>query len=183
MGLPANIILIGFMGSGKTSTGKELSHILGFQFLDMDQLIEEKSDKKIKTIFEENGEVFFRNLEKEVIGQLRSKKNFVISSGGGAWIDQENREVLLQLGWCVWLKVSAEKAWKRVSPHSLQRPLLAGQNVSLKKLEEMLNTRNPVYSLAHRSFDTDEKSPKEIALEILKILKEEQPFDLSALPE
>lgn len=178
MGLPPNIILVGFMGSGKTSTGKELANILGFQFLDMDQLIEEKTDKKIKTIFEEKGEPFFRNQEKEVIDQIRSKKHCIISTGGGAWINQENRELLLTLGWCVWLKVSAEKAWKRVSPHLLQRPLLTGHNASLKRLSDMLNTRDPLYSLAHHSFDTDEKNPKEAALEIFRVLKEEQPFDL-----
>src|SRR5271170_153328 len=100
MGWPSNIVLVGFMGSGKTTTGKELAHVLGFQFLDTDQLIEKKNNKKIKSIFEEEGEVFFRNQEKEIIDKLLSKNNCIISTGGGAWISEENREKLMALGWC-----------------------------------------------------------------------------------
>ena len=124
MGLPSNIFLVGFMGSGKTSTGKELSKILNFHFWDMDSWIEEKNGKKIPEIFEKHGESYFRREEEEAIKWFEGKSNYVVSTGGGAWINKDIREHLLRAGWCIWLKVSPEVMWKRVSSHMGNRPLL-----------------------------------------------------------
>jgi shikimate kinase len=181
MSLPPNIILIGFMGAGKTSVGKELAELLGFNFLDTDQLIEDKNGEKITKIFEEKGESFFRAEEKEVLQNLIDKKRFVLSTGGGIWLDKENRERLIELGWCVWLKVSAETAWQRISPNLSQRPLLQRSSDPFQTLSRLLSERKDSYSLTHSSFEADFKNPREIALTILGVLKEEKPFDLSKL--
>jgi shikimate kinase len=181
MTLPPNIILIGFMGSGKTSTGKELSKILNFYFLDTDQWIEEKNKIQIPEIFEKYGEAYFRKQEKSAIHWLESKKNYVISTGGGSWFNSENRKRLLKLGWCVWLRVSSDVAWERVGNHLNQRPLLAKSKDPFRQLEAMLTNRAPIYALAQISIDTNSKNPKEVASEIFEALKKERPFDLPKL--
>jgi shikimate kinase len=181
MGLPNNIILIGFMGSGKTSTGKELGKLLEYNFWDMDQWIEEKNKKNISNIFTEKGEEYFRSQESEAVDWLKGKQRIIASTGGGSWVNQANREKLLKLGWCVWLKVSAEKALERIGMNLSQRPVLAQSKKPLIEINNILSFRNQFYSLAHTSVATDKKKPKEVALEILKILKEDQPFDLPSL--
>lgn len=183
MKLPPNIILTGFMGCGKTSTGKELAKVLDFEFCDVDQWIEEKNKKKIPKIFEENGEGYFRQQERHAIRALAAQKNSIIATGGGAWIDQENRERLLQTGWCVWLKVSIESVWQRIGSHISQRPLLAQSPNPLETMAIMLNEREPFYSLAHSRIDTDGKIPKEVALEVVGTIQKEKPFDLPPMQE
>jgi shikimate kinase len=183
MNLAPNIILLGFMGSGKTTTGKELSKLTGFQFVDTDHLIEEKNNKKVARIFAEEGELFFRFQEKEAVKWLETGRNHVVSTGGGIWMDPENRQKLLDAGWCVWLKVTASTVLKRVENNLSQRPLLAHSPDPKRTIEELLTAREPFYSLAHVSFDTDGKNPGEVALEIFHHLKREPPFDLSEMPK
>lgn len=177
--LPSNIVLVGFMGSGKTSTGKELSKLLNFHFLDIDSWIEEKNGQKISEIFEKRGENFFRKQEEEAIKWLVGKNNYIVSTGGGTWVDKKNREVLLKLGWCIWLKATPENVWQRVSNHLDLRPLLLKSENPFEYLEILLKKRNPFYSLAQASFDTSKKNPKEVAFEIIEALKRNPPFDLS----
>ena len=179
MNIPPNVILIGAMGAGKTFTGKELSRLLGFQFLDMDQWIEQKSGKKIKDIFQTEVESFFRQKEIEAVDWLKDKRNHVISTGGGVWVSDENRAKLLDLGWCVWLKVSAKELLRRVGPNLDTRPLLASSPDPLKTVEGILAQREPLYSLAHAQVGTDGKGPKDVALEIQRLFLEAKPFDLS----
>ncbi len=171
MEIPFNIVLVGFMGSGKTSTGKELSKILNYHFFDMDSWIEEKKGEKILEIIEKHGEAFFRQQEEEAIKWLIGKKYYVVSTGGGTWVDKKNRENLFKIGWCIWLKVSHTNIWQRVSAHLDQRPLLLKSKDPLAYLEILLKERAPFYSLAHASYDTNRKNPKEAALEIIENLK------------
>jgi shikimate kinase len=178
MKTPPNIFLVGFMGSGKTSTGKELSKILGFHFWDMDSWIEEKNGKKIPEIFQEHGEGFFRRQEEEAIQWLGGKSNFVVSTGGGSWINKTIREQFSKMGWCIWLKVSPEVMLQRVSSHPGQRPLLMKSKDLSPSLEKLLKERIPFYSLAQNSVETDGKSPKEVAIEIVEVLFKNRPFDL-----
>lgn len=179
MSLAPNIILVGFMGSGKTATAKEISKILGFRFWDMDQWIENETNENIQDIFKKKGEAFFRQLETKAVLWLKGKKNYVISTGGGAWLQEENRKNLLKSGWCIWLKVSAEGVWKRIGKHLEQRPLLTGTPNPQATIESLLNERNPYYSLAHISFDTSGKSPEQVAFEILETFKKTRPFNLN----
>lgn len=178
MTLPPNVILLGFMGAGKTSTGVELARLLNFEFIDTDHWIEEKNGKKISQLFEDEGEIFFRDQEKKAIEWLGARKHFVVSIGGGAWMNDEIRTALLRMGWCVWLKVSAEKAWQRTRVNLSQRPILSKSDNPLELIQAMLREREPYYAKANISFDTVGKSPKEIANEISRTLNEEHPFDL-----
>lgn len=165
------------MGSGKSSTGRELATILNYEFVDMDQWIEIKNGKSISEIFATMGEVYFREEEKGAIEFIKRKKNLVISTGGGVWINDSNRMILLNSGWCVWLKVSAKQALKRVESNLSQRPLLASTRDPLAKIKSLLETRNPIYSISHSTIETDEKTPSEVALEIAELFKNTRPFD------
>ncbi len=181
MSLPPNVILIGFMGSGKTTTGGELARALGFQFLDTDRIVEKSLGKKVAEIFESSGEDLFREEEKKTLLFLEKKRNHVISTGGGLWMNPGNRRRLAKMGWCVWLKVSPEQSWRRVSKTISRRPLLSQSPDPLETIRKKTIEREPAYSLAHFSVDTDHKRPKEVVREILKGLKEADPFDLSFL--
>lgn len=181
MALPPNIILLGFMGSGKSTTGRELSQFAGFQYWDMDQWIEEKNKKSVSEIFETMGESYFRSEELEAMNLIRNQTRYVLSLGGGAWLSQNSREVFIKLGWCVWLKVSPEQSYKRIENHLFKRPLLAKSEKPLDRIIQLLEKRSPAYSLAHFSVDTDNKTPKEVALEIYETLLKVKPFDLSQL--
>ena len=92
---------------------------------------------------------------------------------------EENRNQLLSLGWCVWLEVSPEEAWKRVKPYLEQRPLLAQESDPLVKIEKMEEVRNPLYQLAHARFLTDDKDSKKVADDILSLLKKDSLIDFS----
>jgi shikimate kinase len=174
-----NIILVGFMGSGKTSTGKEISKILGLRFWDMDKWIEKKNKEKIIKIFQKKGESFFRQQERKAVLWLSRQKNYVVSTGGGTWLQKKNREKLLESGWCVWLKVSAGDVWKRVGAHLEKRPLLSRSKDPKQKIRSLLSERNPHYALAHASVDTTEKNPRQVAVEVVKVFKKMKPFDPS----
>jgi len=179
MKFPPVIILIGFMGSGKTSTGKELAKELQFNFLDTDNWIEKRNEKTIARIFKEKGESFFRSEEREAVTWIRSHQKVVVSTGGGLWMNGDDRKQLLSLGWCVWLRVSAEVAWKRIESNSNQRPLLENIKDPLVELRNILEKRNPVYQLAHSNFVTNDKDPKQVAIEILNFLKKNDLIDLA----
>jgi shikimate kinase len=181
MSLPPNIILIGFMGSGKTTTGGELARALGFQFLDTDRIVEKSLGMKVAEIFETRGEALFREEEKKALLSLEKKRNHVLATGGGLWMNPGNRRRLSRMGWCVWLRVSPEQAWKRVSKTLSRRPLLSQSPDPLETIRRKNDEREPSYALAHFSVDTDNKRPKEVVREIIKGLKKADPFDLSFL--
>ncbi len=117
------IVLTGFMGAGKTATGKILARRLNFEFVDTDSIIEEKAGQSIKEIFQLHGEQFFRSLEKKVVGEVARKDGVVIAAGGGAILDPENRKNLKKNGIVIFLMVSPDWVRKRVAGDA-SRPLL-----------------------------------------------------------
>ncbi len=153
-----SIILIGLMGSGKTTVGRELSKMLGMPFLDMDALIEEQIGKSIPCIFREEGEAHFRALETALLRCLLSKglqsgAPPIISTGGGVVLREENRAMLRQLGFCVWLKVEVPTLLARTA-RSNNRPLLAQPNRH-EVLEQLAKLRSPMYAeTAHLELDS-----------------------------
>jgi len=160
-----NIILIGFMGSGKTEVGRRLAERLGYRFVDTDSIIEDKTGKSINEIFNEEGEPYFRKLEKEVIRDLRCVQQYVISTGGGLGANRENLQILKSVGLVIWLKVSPHKVLERVGTQT-HRPLL---NVKDQRaaIEELLSLREPIYKEADLIIDTDNLTPEEVVDRIL----------------
>ncbi|NPA54111.1 MAG: shikimate kinase [Aquificae bacterium] len=159
-----NIFLVGFMGSGKSTVGKILSEKTGLKFIDIDEEIEKKQGKKIKDIFKEKGEKFFRNLEKEEIKNLAQKEGFIVSTGGGLGANPENMKIMKKNGIVVWIDVSLDEILRRCG-NDMERPLLNQPYESLKNLYE---ERKKVYSQAHIHIQGENKVPEKIAEEILE---------------
>lgn len=162
------------MGSGKTTVGKQFAKKLGVRHIDTDKLIEKKAGQKIGKIFAEYGEVFFRELEHDVIKDLPPNEPLVISIGGRAIVNQENLKILKQLGIIVWLKASPEEIYKRVKKNLQKRPLLNIKNLNkiecMEKIERILLIRESYYNIADYKIETDNKTIDEIVDEIYYLL-------------
>lgn len=163
-----NIILIGFMGCGKSSVGKYLANKQNLSFQDTDKLIEKEMNLSVQDIFSTYGEEHFRKLESSLIQNLYGNlSNSVLSTGGGLPITEGNGDLLRRLGKVVFLRTSKETIKKRLAGDTT-RPLLAGED-SDTKITNLLNYRKPFYeSIAHIIVDTDHKSFAEIANEIMR---------------
>jgi shikimate kinase len=165
-----NIILIGFMGVGKSEVGRELASRLGMSFIDTDGLIETAKGKSISDIFKTEGEAGFREIEKEVVETLEDYDNFVISTGGGVVLREDNTALLKKVGKMVLLTASPEAICQRLQD-SDDRPLLA-EGDKLEKIKEILGKRKPVYEQAAGfRVDTSDLTPEDAAEEIIKWLK------------
>jgi len=166
----SNIILIGFMGVGKSEIGQKLAEQLGMNFIDTDDIIEKTEKTKISKIFEKHGEKYFRNLETEVLKTLSDYDNFVISTGGGMVLRQENVKMLKALGPLVLLGAKPEVIYERVK-HLKTRPLLNVEDPK-KRIVEILNYRNPIYnSVADFTVDTGEMKVDEAVKSIVDFIK------------
>jgi shikimate kinase len=158
-----NIILIGYMGSGKTTVAGALAELLQCPFIDMDTEIEKREKKSITDIFKEKGEGYFRDLETEFLKGF-SEEGAVLSSGGGIVLREENIILLKKSGTVVWLYSSPDIILERLSKDE-SRPLLPNTK---DKIEEMLAIRMPYYERAcDIRIDTDNKTPGKISEEIL----------------
>ncbi len=152
------IILIGLMGCGKTTVGRELSKLLGMPFLDMDAVIEEQIGKPIPMIFQEEGEAHFRALETALLRYLLNEGGIgagvpIISTGGGVVLREENRSILRRLGFCVWLNVEVPTLLARTA-RSNNRPLLNNPN-RRATLDALAIQRSPLYAeTAHLQLDS-----------------------------
>lgn len=166
---PRNLVLIGFMGSGKTHIGRELHQHLGFPWIDMDQEIEKRTGLSIPTIFAEQGEPAFRELETKLLNELLQdgSEQHIISTGGGVVTHEANRQILRKLGFVVWLKAPPEVILERTS-RNRNRPLLNTPDPA-RKIQELLAVREPLYaSTAHLRIDTSELSAAELLGGILE---------------
>ncbi|HXX53949.1 MAG TPA: shikimate kinase [Thermodesulfovibrionales bacterium] len=161
-----NIVLTGFMGVGKTEVGRELSTILGWKLLDVDDEIVKSQKMSVSEIFSRFGEAVFRDLETEMIRKVSRKRNIVISTGGGAVLRQENMELLKTHGVVVCLTALPETILKRTSRNN-ERPLLQVED-PLKRIHDLLELRKPFYENADIVIGTEGESPLRIAEEILE---------------
>lgn len=164
-----NIYIVGFMGTGKTTVGKILADKLSKEFVEMDKVIEQEAGKKIKGIFAKEGEKYFRKLENNLLQRLASQSDLVISCGGGLVCDENNLEILKNSGSVFTLEASAALIYERIKD-SRQRPLLNVEN-PLKKIKQLLQTRESFYARAGKKINTDNLSAEEVADCILKLLK------------
>ena len=164
-----NIVLTGFMGTGKTAVSRELSGILGWNSIDIDCEIEKSRGMKIAEIFREFGEQAFRDIETEMIKKISMNRNLIISTGGGAVLRQENMDALRETGVIVCLSATPETIFARTSK-SNDRPLLQVED-PMKKISELLSFRKPYYEKADIMIDTGGKTPLVIAEEIIEKVK------------
>lgn len=161
-----NIILIGFMGCGKTSVGIRLAKTLGYRFVDTDQVIETEYGASISAIFEKEGEEGFRRMETAVVKRLHdTAMHTVISTGGGLPLRKENVELMKEMGCVIYLKTNRETTLIRLSGDT-ERPLLSGPHIK-ERIDELLQERVPLYeAAADESIIADNRSFHEILQEI-----------------
>ena len=167
-----NVILIGFMGTGKSSTGKMLSQRLGCAFIDMDNKIEEESGLSIPEIFARFGEDHFRQLEHELAVRLSKRRNAVISTGGGTVKNPANMAALKSSGVLVCLKADVDTVLERTQNRGT-RPVLDREDKGNRRqaVKKLLKERESLYSQADFTVDTSELSPLQVVELITKTLK------------
>jgi len=163
-----NIILTGFMGSGKTTVGRILARNLGWEFLDTDREIESREGRTIPEIFESQGEEAFREMETRLAGELKERHRCVIATGGGFVLRAENRELAGEAGPIVLLIATPEQIWHRVK-RSRRRPLLQTADPE-GRIRELLQEREDAYASIPRRVETGGKTPYSIAEDVLKAL-------------
>lgn len=166
---PKNIVLIGFMGSGKSTVGRELHQRLGYQLVDMDQVIEQRAGKPITAIFAEAGEQAFRDAETGLLEELcePSAHRRIISTGGGVIGREQNRALLRQLGYVVWLHAPLEVIVERTSKNR-DRPLLHTED-PVARIRSLMEIRDPLYAeTAHLKVETAGLDSHELATGILE---------------
>jgi shikimate kinase len=164
-----NILLVGFMGCGKSTIGRVLHKSLDYPFIDTDHQIEKQTGKKISTIFEEEGEGAFRQQETQFLEKLIEKQtnHAIISTGGGIVTRPENFPLLRQLGFVIWLSCSPEVIYERTSRNN-NRPLLQCDNPQ-EVIATMLAERAPLYEAAsHLKINTSDLEINEISCGILE---------------
>jgi shikimate kinase len=166
-----NIVLVGFMGTGKTAVARELARRLKREFVSLDELIEKKENRPIIKIFAESGENYFRDVESQVVKEVSGKENLVIDVGGGVVVREENVANLKKKGILICLKASPEVILERTK-HAKHRPLLNVPNPK-EKIQELLNKRAPYYSRADYSVDTSDLSIQEVVEKTLEIIHKE----------
>lgn len=167
-----NIVLVGFMGTGKTTVGRLLAEKTGMPLVDMDASIEECAGKSISDIFAQDGEAHFRSLEREMVQELASGNGQVISTGGGIVTNPDNISDYEKTGLVVCLLASAEEILNRVR-HEETRPLLAGDKEA--KIVQLLETRSPLYEAITHQIETDCLSPEDIAAQIIALYETNNP--------
>ena len=171
MNVPDNIILVGFSGTGKTLVGQEVARLLGWDFIDTDGEIEGKVGKSVQRIFAEDGEPAFREMEKGALSDACSADHRVISTGGGAPVDPENRELMLSRGYVVCLDALPETIYGRLVVNDSNpltvRPLLSGPE-PLARIKALKSQRREYYLAAHRTVATDNLTVEQVAEEILR---------------
>jgi len=165
-----NVTLVGFMGTGKTTTGRLLAKKLGFDFVDVDDEVEKEQGVSISSIFSELGEPYFRMLERDMIKALSKKTGLVISAGGGAVLDTRNVDTLKEAGPVICLAATPETIFKRVG-NSKNRPLLQVPD-PMGKINELLAARASFYSRADATVDTSGLTPDEVVSRLMHIIQD-----------
>lgn len=162
-----NIVLVGFMGSGKTTVGKLIAEKTGMPLLDMDSIIADRAGKTINEIFADEGEAHFRALERSLVEELAATEGNIISTGGGIVLNPENISDFEKSGLVVCLLADAESVLDRVK-HDASRPLLAGDKEA--NIIRLLESRQTLYkSITHQIDTSGRPSPEPTAQEIIDL--------------
>jgi len=163
-----NLVLVGLMGAGKSAIGKLVAQMMGIPFIDSDHEIERVSRMTIPELFEAYGEPEFRKLEQRVIKRLLKTGPRVLSTGGGAFMNEETRRAIRDSGVSLWLDADLDTLWERVIKRD-NRPLLKTENPK-KTLEDLMNARYPTYGLAHMKVKSRDVKKEVIASEVIAAL-------------
>ena len=164
-----NIVLIGFMGSGKSLCSIRLGDLLSREVISTDKAIEQREGKSIPEIFKEQGEAYFREVESKVIQEISGMTGKIIDTGGGVVLNKDNVDLLKKSGILIWLKASVETIWNNIQHVPRKRPLLDVEDPK-GKIKELMEERIPFYSQADISLVTDGKSIEKICDHILGLI-------------
>lgn len=168
-----HIFLIGFMGSGKSTVAKYLSSAYQMKQIEMDEQIEKNEGRSISSIFEKEGEEYFRTLETELLKSLDPRETFVVSCGGGAAVKEENVREMKEKGRIILLSAQPETVYVRVK-NSHNRPLLEG-NMNVSYIKELMDKRQKLYErAADFQVKTDGRTAEDIGEEIIKQIRKEE---------
>jgi len=172
MNQASNIFLVGPMGAGKTSVGRQLAKALKRDFFDSDKEIEDRTGVNIPTIFDIEGESGFRSRECQVIDELSQRDNVVLATGGGAILHKDNQKALQSRGIVFYLHASIEQLFQRTY-RDRNRPLLQTDNPK-QKIAELIEIREPIYrSVSDFVIETDGQTVRKVVDEILSKLDED----------
>ena len=161
------IAIIGLMGVGKSTIGSKLAEQMGYYFVDSDQEIEDFAKSSISQIFTQKGEKYFRDIEKDIIRQIVDRdERIVLSLGGGAFDDEQTREMLLKKAFVIYFKAPVDVILHRIGGKT-NRPLLNNGN-KRQILEDLIEKRSPNYVQADLAIDTSQKTHEEIISQILE---------------
>ena len=168
-----HIFLIGFMGSGKSTVAKYLSSAYQMKQIEMDEQIEKNEGRSISSIFEKEGEEYFRTLETELLKSLDPRETFVVSCGGGVAVKEENVREMKEKGRIILLSAQPETVYARVK-NSHNRPLLEG-NMNVSYIKDLMDKRQKLYErAADFQVKTDGRTAKDIGEEIIKQIRKEE---------
>lgn len=162
-----NIILVGFMGTGKTTIGRALADRLNIDFVDMDVELEARAGKPIPRVFAEDGEPVFRRMERDLVVELARRSNLVVAAGGGIVLNPDNIRDFSAMGRVICLKAAPDEILRRVSGSS-HRPLLE-QGDKEERIRKLLQQRQHFYDAIPCQVDTTGKTVTEVVAEVLKI--------------
>lgn len=169
---PGSFFLVGPMGAGKSTIGRQLARALKLEFLDTDRVIEERTGVDIPLIFELEGEAGFRERERRVIDELTSRPGIVLATGGGAILDPDNRRNLSVRGQVIYLATSIEQQLKRTA-HDRNRPLLQTGDPG-EKLAELMRIREPLYrEIANLTISTDGSRIRDVVQKIREAVQKD----------
>jgi len=167
-----NLVLVGFMGSGKTGAGKLAAQRLGLTFVDMDAVIEQRHGQTISRIFETKGEAFFRRQERALVRELASLQDRLIATGGGIVLDGNNLRDFSRTSIVICCWVDARVAHERTKD-AKHRPLLEADSDRLARIEKLLRERESLYKAIPNRIDTSEMSVEQQADEIVRMYKQQ----------
>lgn len=166
-----NLVLVGFMGSGKTDAGKLAAARLRMTFIDMDEIIEQRHGQTISKIFETKGETFFRLQERALVRELADRQDRVIATGGGVVLNPNNLRDFSRLGVVICCWVDAKVAHERTK-NTKHRPLLGDQTDRLTRIETLLREREHLYKAIPNRVDTSAMTVEQQTDEIIRIYKQ-----------
>lgn len=164
-----NIVITGFMGTGKSTVGRLVAAELEREFVDMDSLIEARERRPISRIFTEAGEPYFRRLEADLCRELAERTGLVVATGGGALVPHSNLQVMACAGLVICLDCEPEILWRRIG-HSDDRPLLAAKDATrFTRLAALLVERQPAYARIQHHIDVTHLEPEDVAARVCEL--------------